>query len=139
MTRLVRTTIGILGCILLAGCFSPGNITVVDEPLHAGRPTIKKVRARGDNLQVSLVQDASPVFVAEIRAQIIEGDIYLIPQTISSVAHGTEFTVDFSHDRFPRDWKNRLYWIEGDTISSPVNPFIKHVREIRRSKVQIEK
>jgi hypothetical protein len=58
-------------------------------------------------------------------------------EDISSPVHATEFAVDLSSRRFPRDWRDRLYWIVGDSISSPINPFIEHSREIRRVKITV--
>jgi hypothetical protein len=128
----------IFGCLLvLVGCLAPGDKRFVDHPRHEAYPTVKEITAEGDLLRISVVQDGSPVFVAGIEALLLEGDVYLRPVCISSVVHATEFAVDLSDKRFPRDWRSRLYWIEEDAISSPVNPFIHHYREIHRSKIVI--
>jgi hypothetical protein len=129
----------VLCCLLgLVGCFTPTDRRVVDLPHHEGIPIVKEIRAEGDILHIRIVQDRNDVCVAGIEPRLLDGDIYLIPLCISSVVHATEFSVDFSDKHFPRDWKSRLYWIEGDSISSPVNPFIHHYREIQRSKIVIQ-
>ena len=122
----------------LSACMSPRKIVFVDQALRAGPPTIRQIRADGDILRITLVQDSAPAWVAAVNAQVIGGDVYLSTFHISSVVHATEFAIDMSRREFPRDWRNRLYWIEGDSISSPINPFIEHVREIRRSKVSLK-
>jgi hypothetical protein len=127
-----------LSAFLLSGCMSPRKIVFHDQAPRAGPPTIRQVRAEGDMLRVTVVQDSAPAWVAAVNAQVIAGDVYLSTFHISSVVHATEFAVDMSGRKFPRDWRNRLYWIEGDSISSPINPFIEHVREIRRSKVSLQ-
>jgi len=76
--------------------------------------------------------------MAGVNAHVIQGDVYLSAVCISSVIHATEFTVDLSGSELPRDWKQRLYWIQGDSISSPINPMIEHVREIERSKIVLQ-
>jgi len=128
----------ILCCLLsLVGCFAPGDKRFLDLPRHEGKPTVKEITGEGDLLRISIVQDGNVVFIAGIEPLLIEGDVYLRPVCISSVVHATEFEVDLSDKRFPRDWRSRLYWIEEDAISSPVNPFIHHHREIHRSKIVI--
>jgi hypothetical protein len=123
--------------LAFSGCFSPGKMRIVDVPARSSRPTIAAVKAIGDELHISVVQDGG-VFIAGVKAQVIQGDVYLSTVCISSVVHATEFTVALSGNEFPRDWKQRLYWIEGDSISSPVNPMIEHVREIERSKIVLQ-
>jgi hypothetical protein len=124
-----------LCCLLgLGGCVAPRDKRFVDRPRHESSPTVKAISVEGDVLRISVVQDRN-VFVAGIEPLLIEGDVYLRPVCISSVVHATEFEVNLAHQRFPRDWKSRLYWIEEDAISSPVNPFIHHYREIHRSKI----
>jgi len=129
----------LLCCLLgLTGCFTPADRRFVDLPHHEGIPTVREITAEGDMLRVRVAQDGNVVFVAGIEPLLIEGDVYLRPVCISSVVHATEFSVDLSDKRFPRDWRSRLYWIEGDAISSPVNPFIHHYREIQRSKIVVQ-
>lgn len=136
MIARIGMLIGLAVC--LAGCFAPSRTRIIDVAPRSGTPTVKKVSAEGDVLRVEVVQDGGVVFVAAIEPKLIEGDVYLSKICISSVVHATEFSVDFSSARFPRDWKQRLYWIEEDSISSPINPLIEHVREIRRSKITVE-
>ena len=126
-----------LAFVVLAfcGCIAPSKVRFVDVPNRASKPTVTSVKAIGDELHISVVQDGGVVFMAGTKAQVIQGDVYLSAICISSVVHATEFTVDLSGPKFPRDWKQRLYWIQGDSISSPINPMIEHVREIERSKI----
>jgi hypothetical protein len=132
-----RTTLLIAAVIMLAGCVSPRKVTFVDEPQYSGPPMVTKVRSDGDVLHVTLKQDTAPAWVAGVKAEVIGGDVYLSTFHISSPVHATEFAVDLSSRRFPRDWRDRLYWIVGDSISSPINPFIEHSREIRRVKITV--
>src|SRR6266436_1319770 len=112
----------ILCCLLgLVGCFTPADRRFLDLPRHEGIPTVREITAEGDLLRIHVVQDGKVVFVAGIEPLLIGGDVYLRPLCISSVVGATEFSVDLSDKRFPRDWRSRLYWIEGDAISSPVN------------------
>lgn len=124
-----------LSAFALSACFSPSKIVVSDQAAHAGPPTIRKMRADGELLRISIAQDSAPAWVGGVRAQVIDGDVYLSTIHISSVVHATEFSVDLSGPKFPRDWRKRLYWIEGESIDSPFNPFIEHKREIRRSRI----
>ena len=135
---IARYTLGLCCLLGFMGCFTPADRRFVDLPRHESIPTVREITATGDMLCISVVQDGSVVFVAGIEPILIEGDVYLRPVCVSSVVHATEFSVDLSDKRFPQDWRSRLYWIEGDAISSPDNPFIHHYREIQRSKIVIQ-
>ncbi len=124
--------------LVLAGCFTPSPTRFVDAPGHTGIPAVKELRAEGDVLRITIVQEGGGIWVGRIEPQVIDGDVYLSATCISSVVRQTEFLVDLSGPHFPRDWRHRLYWIEEDSISSPVNPLIEHHREIRRSKIEVE-
>ncbi len=135
---IIRYILLIFWALVLAGCFAPAETRFVDRPNHSGSPTVKSIKVEGDLLRISVVQDEDVFPLAGIEAVLIEGDVYLSARYISSEVRATEFLVDMSDKRFPRDWRNRLYWIEEDTISSPINPFIEHYREITRSKILLQ-
>lgn len=128
-----------LAALVFCGCISPRNIVFIDEPPPAARanPTISHIRAEGDILHVTLVQDTAPAWVAAIDARVIADDVYLSTIHISTPVHAAEFAVNLSDPKFPRDWRKRLYWIVEDSISSPINPLIEHKRWIRRSKISV--
>ncbi|MDZ4288628.1 MAG: hypothetical protein U0984_11750 [Prosthecobacter sp.] len=126
-----------LGCLLiLAGCSKTNTTFIVNLPAHESKRTLKEVRAEGDSLRLSVVQDMAPVFVAKIEATVITGDVYLKPLLISSVVRQTDFVIDLSGQQFPRDWRDRLYWIESESGSSPLSS--QNHREIRRSKISVK-
>lgn len=133
-----RIPIIALAALLLSGCPAPQKVVFIDQAAHTGRPTVREVRADGDTLQVALSQDRAPAWIASVHATVIEGDVYLSTLLISSVVHTTEFKIDMSKGNMPRDWRNRLYWIEGETITSPFNTSTERVREIRRSKIVLK-
>jgi hypothetical protein len=74
--------------------------------------------------------EASPWRLKSINPEIIAGDVYL--HAYYDYAHRwagvTNMTVDFSASRFPSDWKQRLYWIEQESFTSPLRCFEKHFR-----------
>ena len=135
----IRPFVMMLAACTLGSCFSPSRIIISEKAAYSGPPTIKRIRADGDTLRIALEQDSAPAWVSSIQAQVIEGDVYLRTSHISSPVHATDFSVDLSGPKFPSDWRNRLYWIQSDSISSPINPFINHRREIVRSKITLEK
>ena len=123
-----------LASLLLASCVTPRKATFVEA---ARPPAIREVRAAGDTLHVMVTQDTPGVWIAGVEAESIQGDVYLRTTKISSVVHATEFQVDMSGKDIPGDWKKRLYWVVGESVSSPVNPFATPSREIRRSKIEL--
>lgn len=133
----MRVRIAILALVVLlsGACVSPRKTVFIDQAAHTGPPVIRAIYAEGNRLRVSLKQTGLPAWVAAVKAQVIEGDVYLYTINISSVVHTIEFAVDLSGPEFPRDWRNRLYWIEEESITSPINPTVEHVREIRRSRI----
>ena len=134
----IRTHFLALLAFALSGCVSPKKIVFVDQAAHAAPPTIKAIRAEGEMLRISIAQDSAPAWVSGVQATVIDGGVYLRTNHISSRVSTTEFVVDMSDSKFPRDWRSKLYWIESDSISSPINPFIEHRREIGRSKVALK-
>ena len=79
--------------------------------------------------------DSTPLPGSLMPRILIQGDVYLSAVCVASVVHATEFIVDLSGPDYPQDWKQRLDWIQGDSISSPLNPMLEHVREIERRKI----
>jgi hypothetical protein len=133
-----RFAVGVLCVLGIAGCIAPEKLRFVDVPHQGSVPAVQHVRAQGDILTISVVQNGGVVFVSSVEPQVIKGDVYLRLRCISSVVQATEFSVDLSGIQFPRDWRQRLYWVEQDAISSPINPFIEPFREIHRSKILVE-
>jgi hypothetical protein len=132
--RQMRLLLLTLASLLFASCIVPRKVTFVE----AARPTeIRSVRAEGDKVHVTVKQDSPGVWIADVKAQTIQGDVYLRTARISSAVRATEFSVDMSGKDIPSDWKTRLYWLAGEAISSPVNPFVTPSREIRRSKIEL--
>lgn len=134
----MRFLICTLASFLSASCVAPRKVIFVDEPSPA-RPTIRSVRAEGDKLHVTVKQDTPGIWIAGVKAQTIQGDVYLRTVSISSVVHATDFSVDMSGKKIPGDWRDRLYWVAGESISSPVNPFVTPYKEIRRSKIELSR
>lgn len=129
-------TLFLFVCLLCAGCVSPRKVVFIEAPVSE-LSEIREMRADGDTLQITIVQQGAGIWIAGVTAEVIDGDVYLSTTAISSVVPATEFTVDMSAANVPRDWQSRLYWIVGGAITSPVNPFVEHVREIRRAKIQL--
>lgn len=76
-------------------------------------------------------------WLAGIRPRVIDGDVYLFTTHISSYVHQTVFIVDLSGPQLPSDWQRRLYWVEGESFPSPLNPFADRVHEIQRRRIHL--
>jgi len=120
---------------LLASCTSSVRFTDVMKADWSPETTVLRKTSTSVTFKV---RQHSPVWLGDIKARVIGADVYLDPVMISSVVHRSEFTVDLGSPQFPKDWQQRLYWIEGESIPSPVNPFVKErVREIKRRKIEL--
>src|SRR4051812_6032689 len=129
----MRTLTIIFLLSLLTGCTTATRFT---EAVKPGRsPRVAATQATHTTVTFRIVQDAG-VWLAGITPRVIDGDVYLDTLYISSPVHQTEFTVDLSGPQFPRDWRQRLYWIEGDSVPGPL-VWWGRVREIERRRVQL--
>jgi hypothetical protein len=121
----------------MGGCV-PKAKRFVDTLTRGNSPAVKEIRVEGDVLHIIVDQGARELPVARIEPEVIEGNVYLFTRHISSVVHQTEFLVDLSHRRLPRDWKNRLYWVERESIPSPFHPFAKdRFHDLQRRKITV--
>jgi hypothetical protein len=118
---------------LLTGCTTTTKFTESIKPRRS--PHVVATEATQTTVTFRIVQD-SGVWLARIRPRVIDGGVYLDTLYISSPVHQAEFTVDLSASHFPHDWRQRLYWIESESVSSPL-VWWKRVREIERRKVQL--
>ena len=131
----------IIWCAVVAlGFFIPMKKQFVDvstRDQYSHSPIVEKMEADGDVLRISVVQKG--VGLATIEPRIMDGDVYLDAHYISSVVRKTQFSVNLSDKRVPKDWKNRLYWIENESFSSPLYPFARdRVHEVKRRKIIIQ-
>ena len=131
-----RATRFVLIASVAASCVIPATKKFVDVPARQTSQRFSAIRADGDVLLVSVVP-TPPWFVQELRAYVIEGDVYLDAIHTSSWTGTTQFSVDLSGPEYPRDWRERLYWIETEFIPSPVNPFAEQVHELQRRKLEV--
>ena len=118
---------------LLTGCYAKQFKDVSKVGLS---PHVVGMKTTDTTITFHVLQDQS-VWLADIKPKIIENNVYLSPLYISSPVSVTNFTLDFSDPRYPKDWKQRLYWIEEDSITSPLNPFLKRVQTIGRRRIEL--
>ncbi|MEY2483868.1 MAG: hypothetical protein QOK24_2396 [Verrucomicrobiota bacterium] len=138
MQRIQQLVVSVCCLFVMAGCFVPKQKRFVDVSARDFSPEAK-VTAEGNILRIFVPEDLKELAVAEIRPEVIEGNIYLFTLYVSHARRDAEFVFDMSEKRFPRDWKNRLYWIEYNSIPSPFHPFASNrVNELHRRKVAVE-
>ena len=127
----MRILATILLLSLLTGCTTATRFTEAAKPERSPRIVSE---ATETTVTFHIVQDGG-VWLARILPRVIDGDVYLDRFNISSPVHQTEFTVDLSAPHFPRDWRQRLYWIEAYSVPGPL-VWWGRVREIERRKVE---
>src|SRR4051812_17627176 len=95
--------LGVLFCcfFVMAGCFVPKQKRFVDVSKRGFSPEAK-VTTQGDVLRIFVPENARELAVAEIRPEVIEGNVYLFTQYMSHARRDVEFVFDLSERRFPR-------------------------------------
>ena len=119
---------------LLAGC---AYTTLITDSIGIAEQRIAVTASTDTTVTFHTSNDQPGVWIAEIRPRVIEGDIYLSCLKISSPVHRTDFVLDFGSAQYPSDWKRRLYWVEGESFTAPLDLFHEHVHEIQRRKIDL--
>lgn len=128
------------GCLVL-GFLMPMRYQFVDVSMrdeYSRSPIVNKIEADGNVLRISVNQQRKGLGLTDIKPRLIDGDVYLDPRYISSVVRQTEFSIDLSDGRFPKNWKEKLYWVEGESWTPLYLSSRNRVHEIKRRKIAVE-
>jgi len=123
----------------ISGCRTPERLEFIDDTEPPDLPTIHSVRSDGNRLYISVVQgEPQDQWISNLNAEVLSGDVYLFAVPSKVPVQTTEFSLDFSARRFPRDWKNRLYWITSYRAVTNMSTGVGHVTAVYRSKLTIQ-
>lgn len=121
----------------LTGCTTAKRFVDVDATARSQEVRIVKVEGR--NLHLHVAQNLAPAYLADVKARVMENRVYLYPIRISSVVHQTEFDVSLAGLDLPSEWRERIYWVDGETYSNPLNPFTERFHQIEQRHLMVEK
>jgi hypothetical protein len=128
----MRTLAIIFLLSLLTGCTTATRFTEAVEPGRS--PRVVATETTETTVTFHIVQEG--IGLSSVTPRVINGDVYLDTLYLSVPLPQTEFTVDLSGPQFPRDWRQRLYWIESISWPGPL-VWWGRVREITRRKVPL--
>ena len=131
--------------LTVTGCYSyRPSITDLNgargiDPVGFGclSPRMTKLEATETNVTFHFLRETSIWQLATVSPEVIQGDVYLNAVYDYHAAGLTNVTLEFGNARYPSDWRKRLYWVEQDSFTSPLNPFQKHFRHIGRRKIEL--
>ena len=137
----MKKKIPILVALLLmaVGCVTPNAKRFIDVGPNSDRQDIHLISATDRSLRLRFSQNLAPAYLAGIEAKVIEGGLYLFPTRISSVVNKTEIDVSLVDLDLPAGWQEHIYWVDGEAIPSPLNPFMERVHDIERRILRLEK
>ncbi len=114
-----------LALLLLAaaGCVTSESAGFVDDdPAHPPVYFEKSPRvwAKDREITVELEETRGPVKIVRIDYRVDDGNVYLWPSGISGRTTGTtRLVVDLHVESLPEDWKERVYWLTGESYYPP--------------------
>lgn len=117
---------------LLGGCRSTLRPEFVDvaSPLHNAEVAV--IAADEETVRLRISAPHQPVFLAMVEPAVIEDGLYLFPSYISQPTVSERLEVPVVELDLPAKWRDRIYWVEGESAPSWYQVLRPRVRTIER-------
>lgn len=127
----------ILGSLLLTGCVSSLRPQFVDvaSPLHSAE--ISVIAADDEVVRLRISGPNQPVFLAMVEPEVIGDGLYLFPSYISKPMVSEQVDVPVVELDLPAEWRDRIYWVEGESSPRWYQIFKKRVQTIERRRLEL--
>lgn len=138
--RFQRTiAFGLLGMAVLigGGCVAPRTTRFVDVAAPAYGTKIAVISADEEIVRLRLSAPNEPVFLAMVEPQVIEDGLYLFPSYIPQPTLSERVEVPVVELDLPAEWKDRIFWVEGEQMTRWYQVFRARVRTIERRHLEI--
>ncbi len=128
---------GVLTSLLLVGCMRSLRPEFVDvaSPLHSAQ--ISVIAADEEIVRLRISGPNEPVFLAIVEPEIIANGLYLFPQYISKPTVSEHVDIPVVELDLPAKWRDRIYWVEGESIPRWYQVFKRRVQTIERRRLEL--
>lgn len=117
-SRIVRHLFSslILGALSLglSGCLSAPHTEFVDVASPITSAQIAVVAADDETVRLRISGPNEPVFLAMVEPKVIEDGLYLFPSYINKPTRSEHVDVPVVELDLPIEWRDRIYWVEGE-------------------------
>jgi hypothetical protein len=119
-------------CLLLAGCMTPPDDRFVEVAAPFYGTQIAVISANEETVKLRISGPNEPVFLAMVEPKVIGDGLYLFPSYINQPTLSERVDVPVVELDLPAQWKDRIYWVEGEHAPRWFNLFAERVRTIQR-------
>ncbi len=116
----------------LSGCVSPRHTRFVDVPPPIQGAKVAVLDASEEVVRLQVAGPQEPVFLALVEPRVIDDSLYLFPSYISKPTVSERLEVPVAALDLPTDWRERIFWVEGDHAPRWFQIFRERVRTIER-------
>ena len=129
--------LGVLMSVLLMGCIHSPRAEFVDvaSPLHSAQ--IAVVAADEETVRLRISEPNEQVFLAMVEPQVIGDGLYLFPHYISKPTVSEHVDVPVVELDLPAKWRDRIYWVEGETVPPWYKVLTPRVQTIERRRLEV--
>lgn len=128
---------GVLTSLLLVGCVSSLRPEFIDvaSPLHSAQITV--IAADEEIVRLRISGPNEPVFLAIVEPEVIADGLYLFPQYISKPTVSEHVDIPVVELDLPAKWRDRIYWVEGESVPRWYQVFKPRVQTIERRRLEL--
>ncbi|MBT5900654.1 MAG: hypothetical protein HOH58_00930 [Opitutaceae bacterium] len=122
---------------LLMGCIHSPRAEFVDvaSPLHSAQ--IAVVTADEETVRLRISGPNELVFLAMVEPEVIGDGLYLFPHYITKPTVSEHVDVPVVELDLPAKWRDRIYWVEAESVPRWYQVFKRRVQTIERRRLEL--
>lgn len=123
---------------VLGGCVVPRSTRFVDVASPAAYGTkVSVISANDEIVRLRLSAPNEPVFLAMVEPKVIDDGLYLFPSYIPQPTMSESVEVPVVELDLPVEWRDRIFWVEGERLPRWYQVFRERVRTIERRHLEL--
>ncbi|WED63038.1 hypothetical protein PXH66_11905 [Synoicihabitans lomoniglobus] len=127
----------LIACIALAGCTTPKRTRFVDVQSTVYGTKIAVIDADEAVVRLRVSGPNEPVFLAMVEPRVIADGLYLFPSYINKPVVSERLEVPVVELDLPAEWRDRIFWVEGESVPRWFQVFRERVRTIERRHLEL--
>lgn len=123
---------GTTGCVMLR---KSTEFVDVNESAYGAKVAV--ISANEEIVRLRLSAPNEPVFLAMVEPRVINDALYLFPSYIPQPTMSEQVEVPVVELDLPAEWKDRIFWVEGESQTRWFQLFREPVRTIERRHLEL--
>ncbi len=124
-------------CLWLGGCIAPKSTRFVDVASPAYGTKVSVISADEEIVRLRLSAPNEPVFLAMVEPKVIDDGLYLFPSYIPQPTMSERVDVPVVELELPAEWRDRIFWVEGEDLPRWYQVFRERIRTIERRHLEL--